>query len=473
METLKKYVTDRNLQIATLIGTAFTIMMFIMSASIGSNSESVSSFSDIGSLISSLKTFCNIFYLDFIVVLTTTAGYAFRIFSEKDTRLSIKVLTPLNGIACLFGLICFSTIHSIKAGLSGDFASLMQLGDIEGQFSILRIMLFLQIAAGIAAAYFLFYKKEHRAEQESVDEEKQASANHTSIADSIKAYSATEKGKRNIRIGGAAAGIIIVLIVIVNVYESNRRTEIDLTTACTVTFEGVSGSGSASIHCSPDYDHNNEKIASFMSDVSYTIDNNGSLENGTEVTLKANYSEATAESSKINPVKTTKKYKVKGLEIAYRNFADIPEKVSDEFEGAAKAFLEKDIQDVDGIFGGYDSITVEETALIGIYYKYGSYDNSGTAYYVFRTKETRERSSYTKKEVNYYTVILENIKSSYKLDLSDESEDMIIDTLSIYENDKTDAKALKQFTRFHTNVETVKTSPGSDIYKDERIDKQS
>ncbi|MXQ72542.1 hypothetical protein GSF08_01110 [Clostridiaceae bacterium DONG20-135] len=473
METLKKYVTGKNLQIMTLIGTAFTIMMFIMSSSIGSSTESISSFSDIGGLISSLKTFCNIFYLDFFVVLAATAGYAFRIFYEKDTSLSIKVLTPLNGIACLFGLICFSTIHSIKAGLSGDFASLLQLGDIEGQFSILRIMLLIQIAAGIAAAYFLFYKKNRRIGEEESDKENQEASDHESIVDQVKAYYATEKGKRNIRIGGAAVAVFIVLLVIVNVYESNRRTEIDLTSACAVTFEGVSGNGSANIHCSPDYDHNNENIASFMSNVSYTIDNDGRLENGMEVTLKANYSEATAESSKINPVKTSKKFKVKGLEIAYRDFADIPKKVSNEFEAAAKAFLEKDIQsNVNGLFG-YDTITVEDAALIGIYYKYTSYNNSGTAYYIFRTKETRERSSDTSKEVNYYSVILENISSSYKLDLSDESKDMIVDSLSIYEKDKTDAKALKQFTRYHSDVETVKTNPGSEIYKDERIKKEA
>lgn len=478
METLKKYVTGRNLQIGTLIGTAFAIMMFITAASIGSNTETISSFSDLGGLISSLKTFCNIFYLDFIVILVVTAGYAFRMIYEKDDTIHAKVLTALNGIICLFALICFSSIHNMKAGLSGDFASLMQLGDIEGQLNILKFMLYIQIVAGIAAGYFLFYKKKNTVtadvqNSEASDEAKVATEEHESIIDPIKSYYATEKGKRNIRIGGAVTGVIILLIVIVNIYESTRRTEIDLTSACEVTFEGVSGNGTASINCSPDYDHSNEKISTFMNGVSYTIDNNGNLENGNKITLQASFSEATAESSKIKPVKTKRTFTVKGLEKAYRVFADVPEKLSGKFEASSKAYLEKDIQDEVNRLYGYDSITIEDISLIGIYYDYTSYDNSGIAYYVYRTKETRERSYSTKKEVNYYTVMIDNINPSYDLDLTDESDDLRTSTISIYDEEKTDVKALKQFTKYYTDLEKVKTQPGSDTYKDERIDKES
>lgn len=472
METLKKYVTGRNLQIGTLISAVFAILMFLTSASIVNNAQSVSSFADIGGLISGLKNFCNIFYLDFIVLLAVIAGYAFRMISEKDYGLSTKLLTGLNGCAFLLGLICFSAIHSIKAGLSGDLASFLQLGDLEGQLSILRIMLILQIGAGITAGYFLFYKKNSKKDNEaSVGKEEQP--DHESILDQIKAYYATEKGKRNIRIGGAAAGIFIVLIVTVNIYESTRRTEIDLTSACKVTFEGVSGSGTATINCSPDYDHSNEKISIFMNGVSYSIDKNGSLENGNKITLQASFSEATAESSKIKPVNTKRTYTVKGLEKAYLGFADVPEKLSGKFEAASKAYLEKDIQKQVNSLMGYDSITIEDISLIGIYYGYTSYDNNGIAYYVYRTKETRERSYSTKKEVNYYAVMIDNINPSYDLDLTDESDDMHINTISIYDEEKTDAKALKQFTKYYTNLEKVKTQPSSDIYKDERINKDS
>ena len=477
MDTLKKYVTGRNLQIGTLIGAVFTIMMFIMAASIGGNTETVSSFSDLGGLISSLKTFCNIFYLDFIVILVVTAGYAFRMISEKDFTTKTKVLTALNGIVCLFALICFSPIHNIKAGLSGDFASLMQLGDIEGQLNILKVMLYIQIAAGIAAGYFLFYKKKPAAtseihSSEISGEDKIETAEHESIFDPIKAYYATEKGKRNIRIGSAVAGVIVLLIIGVNIYESTRRVDIDLTSSCKVTFEGVSGEGTANINCSPDYDHTNEKIGTFVKDISYSIENNGNLENGMKVTLKANYSEATAEDSKVNPIKTSKKFTVKGLEEAYREFKDIPKQVSGQFEAAAKAFLENDIQkDVGGLFGD-KSVVIDEITLIGVYYDYSSYNNSGTAYYVYRTRETRERTYETNKEVNYYAVSIEHIKSNRELDLDVDSYDMDVDEITIYDDEKTDKAMIDEFMDYHSSLETVKTKLSTEVYTDEHIDKE-
>lgn len=476
MDTLKKYVTGRNLQIGTLIGTAFTIMMFIMSASIGSNTEAVSSFSDLGGLISSLKTFCNIFYLDFIVILVVTSGYAFRMIHEKDFTISTKVLTILNGIICLFALICFSPIHNIKAGLSGDFASLMQLGDIEGQLNILKVMLYIQIAAGVAAGYFLFYKKKPTVSQDTqsdgeASEAKTEKEEHESIIDQIKAYYATEKGKRNIRIGGAVAGVIILLVVIVNIYESTRRVDIDLTSSCRVTFEGVSGEGTANINCSPDYDQTNGKIGSFVDSITYSIENNGSLENGMKVTLKAKYSEATAEGSKVNPIKTSKKFTVKGLDKAYREFKDIPKRVSSQFEKAAKAYLENDIQeDAGGLFGD-KSITIDEITLIGIYYDYTSYNNSGTAYYVYRTKETRERTYSTNKEVNYYAVSIENIKSDHVPDLDVDSYDMDVDEITIYDDEKTDEAMIEEFMDYRSSLEVVQTHYSSEVYTDESIDK--
>ena len=53
--------------------------------------------------------------------------------------------------------------------------------------------------------------------------------------------------------------VVVALIVGVSIYNAVKRTPIDLTKQCEVSFEGVSGEGQARISCEPDYDHTNSE----------------------------------------------------------------------------------------------------------------------------------------------------------------------------------------------------------------------
>ena len=56
----------------------------------------------------------------------------------------------------------------------------------------------------------------------------------------------------------------------------------------------------------------------FMSDVTYKVEKDGELKNGDDAFLKAEYSQATADSCKVKVENPEKKVKVEGLEIVYK-----------------------------------------------------------------------------------------------------------------------------------------------------------
>lgn len=485
MELLKKYATRKYLMYGSIAGGILAVTMLIIYLTAGQGLDSLSGLS---SALSSLRSLCVLYYIDFVILVILVGGYAFRIGYLKDASFMGKLLLGCNGAALLMGLFCFPAIRAVHALASGDFTAAMAYsGSMDNKGIMLVIMVLAQIAAAGISIYILFVKRNEQVEAEeamkdlsegakaageAVSKASAAAQDHAlKLSEKCKAYYKTEKGRRNTIIGGIAAAVVIVCIAGFSIYQSVKKTPIDLTSACTVTFEGVSGEGTADINCNPDYDHTNEDIRMFMSDVTYKVEKDGELKNGDDAVLKAEYSQATADSCKVKVENPEKKVKVEGLEIVYKTFAEIPKASSDKFEAAAKAALEAYIKDRSTSFFSSTKVTVEHVALIGVYYEYRSYDHTGTAHYVYRTKVTEDSKYSTEKNTDYYDVKITGISSAKETDLSEESDMINVDSIYLYEDEKTDAMALEKFKQYKTNLETIKEQAEKTVFKDERKSK--
>ena len=281
MELLKKYATRKYLMYGSIAGGILAVTMLIIYLTAGQGLDSLSGLS---SALSSFRSLCVLYYIDFVILVILVGGYAFRIGYLKDASFMGKLLLGCNGAALLMGLFCFSAIRAVHALASGDFTAAMAYsGSMDNKGIMLVIMVLAQIAAAGISIYILFVKRNEQVEAEeamkdlsegakaageAVSKASAAAQDHAlKLSEKCKAYYKTEKGRRNTIIGGIAAAVVIVCIAGFSIYQSVKKTPIDLTSACTVTFEGVSGEGTAEINCNPDYDHTNEDIRMFMSDV--------------------------------------------------------------------------------------------------------------------------------------------------------------------------------------------------------------
>lgn len=480
MEKIQQYCNKKYAYIGTIAGGVIGLILFFMTISIENGLTNVESFSGLSGIVGSIKTFCYMYYLDFVLLLMITAIYAVRLLKLNDQSLTTKILLIGNGTTLLFCIISLNGISTIQSIASGDFGSIMGAGNLEGQMNLIGFMILLQVALACYVG-FLFYKNKGKEQldlgtttsqaSESADKVETTTEPKESIVTKLKAYYTTSNGKRNIYIGGAVITVLLIAFIGISIYNNMKRTPINLTENCKVNFEGVSGEGVANINCAPDYDMSDVEISTFVNAITYSVKDNGTLKNGDTIQIEANYSEATADSLKLEPKNTTKKVKVKGLEVAYMKFVEVPKTVSSKFEAATKQRLETELKDDVGGFLSPKSLTLDEIECIASYYEYSSYDISGTAYYIYRTKETKEYTYSTEKEVNYYYVYVKNINSKKDLDLTDESDDIGYNSISAYEDEKTDKKILNSFKNYHDDAEIVKENPSTLTYKDETIKK--
>lgn len=436
--------------------------------------------SEIGSIIGSVNFFCYIYYLDFVLLIVITAAYGIRLLRLNDQSLETKILLGGSGVTLLFCLISFGTITTIKSVASGDFSSFESLGNIEEQIKFISLMLLFQVAtAGYAG--FLFYgkKRGHLVDLTSVPT--QMDTNNTnaettsepkiSIVEKFKAYYATSKGKKNIRIGGAAISVVLIAFISINVINSMKRTPIDLTKNCKISFRGISGEGNVDVKCKADYDMNKPELKNFVNSITYEVESNGTLKNDDIVKITANYSEATAESLKLKPENTTKEVKVEGLEVVYMKFEEIPSAISTNFETATKEMLEVELKGKIGGFLSPSARTIDKMECIATYYVYSKYSD-GTAYYIYRAEETVQYSSTnTEKQINYYRVNIENINSVEEVDLTTNSNDLEYSLISSCDKEGTDEMALNSFKSLHKGAQIVKETPSALTYKNEKIKK--
>ena len=265
---------------------------------------------------------------------------------------------------------------------------------------------------------------------------------------------------------GAGALVVVALIVGVSIYNAVKRTPIDLTKQCEVSFEGVSGEGQARISCEPDYDHTNSDIEMFVNDVTYSVEKDGKLKNGDKVVVKAQYSEATADSCKLKVENTEKEFVVEGLEVVYKKFAEVPKKVSGQFESEAQKALDKYLKQeyTDSFFN--DDVSIESTKLIAVYYMYNDYDQSGKAYYLYRASLLETEEEYSEKFVEYYYVPITDINTREDVDF----KNLSARKLYMYADELSDQLAIDEFKENYSGVEVVKEQPDGKIYKEERIE---
>ncbi len=481
MEKLKQFVTRKNLLLVSMIGGILGLVL-VLSYMITINSTSFTS------ALSLLSFLCFLFYADFVLLLLLTLGYAFVIFFAQQKNVTMYVLGGCTLGAFISALICFPAVNAISQVLNGDFSAIFSLAYSGANVDIWMIlMLILQVASGVIGGYLRFVKKGEELSQEDLsqiqdaakqvgDTARKAAADVASgtvkLSEKWKAYYQTEKGKKNVRIVGAVVAVAVVAIAGVSIWSSMQKTPIDLTSACEVTYSGYDGEGYAYVYCDVDYDINDSQVATFVYDVTYTVENDGALSNGDKVKLTANYSEKTADSLKLKVENAERELTVEGLTPVYRTFADIPSDISSQFDQSTKDALNADIMADEGTSFGPESITINSCDNIGVYYAYNTYYGSGTVYYLYRVDVTREYSYAIDKNVEYYSVSVDPISSEYVLTLDDpESNDIYVSEVYLYDDEKTDQKAVDNFSLYMSDLEIVKENLSTDTYKDSRTDK--
>ena len=93
-----------------------------------------------------------------------------------------------------------------------------------------------------------------------------------------------------------------------------NKTVIDAFMNVTVSFDGYNTEGEARVeNAGIDYDMTNDDLAQFVGDISFEVENNGTLSNGDKVTVKAVYSKETAKQLKAVLKEETKQFDVSGL----------------------------------------------------------------------------------------------------------------------------------------------------------------
>ncbi len=484
MEKLKQYLTRKNMLLASFVnGIIGLLLLFIYFITINN--------SNFQSILSLLLTLCMLFYVDFVLLLLLTLGYGFLVFYVKQKDVTTYIMAGCTAGAFLMSLFSFSTVNAINQLLNGNFSAIWSLASSSAHVDKwLLLMLILQLVCGGLSGYLRFVKKTEELSQEDLaqfqDTAKQvgdaAAATAKKAASDVaegtaklsekwKAYSQTEKGKKTIKLTATIGAVVIVVIIAVSIWSATRTTPIDLTSGCEVTFNGYDGEGYASIDCDIDYDLNNFNLQSFVNDVEYTIENDGSLSNGDKAVLKADYSEETARALKLSVENAQIEIEVEGLTEVYRTFADIPADVSDSFAQASKEALTASI--IDGESWAFDpeDITINSCDIVGIYYEYNQYFGEGTAYYLYRVDFTEENEYRTENLINYYYVEISPISSEHPLDLTAESSDILVFEVYINDDEKTDAKAVENFKNRYSNVQTIEENLSDKAYKDTKTDK--
>ena len=473
MEKLKKYVTRKNLAYGNLALGIIALILVLLYFTVSGNASSLS---DMQGVLSTMRNMCNLFYVVFILLLGLVAGYAFRLFQMKDKVFANSVLFGCDVFALVMTFISLPAVQGIHAFTKGDLGkTLAYSGSMSNSGTILVLMVIACLVSAGFSIYVVFVKKAEEIDAQNVKEDlaqgvknagESVSQNVSKMSDRVKGYYQTEKGKKNILLIGAGTLVVVALIVGVSIYNTVKRTPIDLTKQCEVSFDGVSGEGQARSSCEPDYDHTNSDIAMFVNDVTYSVEKDGKLKNGDKVVVKAQYSEATADSCKLKVENTQKEFVVEGLEVVYKKFAEVPKKISGQFESEAQKALDKYLKQeyTDSFFR--DDVSVEATKLIAVYYMYNDYDRSGEAYYLYRANLLETEEKYSEKFVEYYYVPITDINTREDVDFKDLSARklyMITDELS-------DQLAIDEFKDSYSDLEVVKEEPDGKIYKEERIE---
>ncbi len=164
-----------------------------------------------------------------------------------------------------------------------------------------------------------------------------------------------------------------------------NKTVIDAFMNVTVSFDGYNTKGEAHVeNAGIDYDMTNEDLAQFVGGISFEVENNGTLSNGDQVTVKAVYSKETAKQLKVVLKEETKQFDVSGLTVKYQSASEIDQALYKQAYNKA----------------------IEETKDVSAFNE----DTKETFYKAYYVKAQEEQLSY---QINYLVFVFDETYQSY------------------------------------------------------------
>ncbi len=164
-----------------------------------------------------------------------------------------------------------------------------------------------------------------------------------------------------------------------------NKTVIDAFMNVTVSFDGYNTEGEARVeNAGIDYDMTNDDLAQFVGDISFEVENNGTLSNGDKVTVKAVYSKETAKQLKAVLKEETKQFDVHGLTVKYQSASEIDQALYKQAYNKA----------------------IEETKDVSAFHE----DTKETFYKAYYVKAQEEQLSYQR---NYLVFVFDETYQSY------------------------------------------------------------
>lgn len=164
-----------------------------------------------------------------------------------------------------------------------------------------------------------------------------------------------------------------------------NKTVIDAFMNVTVSFDGYNTEGEARVeNAGIDYDMTNDDLAQFVGDISFEVENNGTLSNGDKVTVKAVYSKETAKQLKAVLKEETKQFDVSGLTVKYQSASEIDQALYKQAYNKA----------------------IEETKDVSAFHE----DTKETFYKAYYVKAQEEQLSYQR---NYLVFVFDETYQSY------------------------------------------------------------
>ena len=246
----------------------------------------------------------------------------------------------------------------------------------------------------------------------------------------------------------------LCLVIVVLIYQKiQAKSEIALSNACIVEFEGYELSGKANIDCSIDYDHTSDKQKQFVEEITFYIENDGTLSNGDVVTLKGKYSKKTAESLNIEVVESEREYVVTGLIDVYKTYEDIPMEQSVYYQQETKKFLKSFIQHYVENNINTLSCDIQSADLVGSYYHFNNDSRLGTMYLLYRVHSIYDRLLSIDEQYQYFYVEISDIHSQKYF-----HPDLLYQDMNVYEllegkKRKKDQEAIETLNEIiHNNI---------------------
>lgn len=444
MKSLEKFLTRKNLYIGNIVSGILMALIVSIFYTLSSSQSGGNPWSALSNALSGLGFACTLYYVDIVLVVLLTASWGFRLYRFKEKKENTVILLITCIVAFILSFFMLPTINALSSVAN------MNLGAMLGSASHLENLESLTIPFWIWVLAHLSYLLEAiifmRADKKGDNSEEPSKLEESGkrMLEKFRNTAATPKGKKKIIVIVTSCVVVIVSCLGFGVYSMFKKVPIDLVSDVKVTFTGYDGEGMAQIEGTPDYDHTNADISSFIAGITYDIENDGQLSNGEKVTISANYSKETANSLKLDVTKASMTVEVSGLQEVYRTWEDISKKDQKTILDKLKDKVTKKAKDASYQLFSEETITLDSLKPIASYYTYGS--GTGTLYALYKADLTSTSKDKKEHHVEYYWALASGLKpdgdalDKYDIDVStlyarDDSEEDVIDEVEEYRVD--------------------------------------